>query len=139
MTNSELISLFAFMITFITTLAGWIFTYRSQRKTQQMIAKLEEQMQDMMGHIPKDDAPKYSDSSMLLLSADELKDLSLWYSKAKAWHLKGKGNAVDWENKHLREEVAAPIRLKLADAKNELDISHAFDLRNDKPASDGEV
>jgi hypothetical protein len=139
MTNSELISLFAFMITVITTLAGWIFTYRSQRKTQQTIAKLEEQMQDMMGPMPKDDAPKYSDSSMLLLSADEIKDLSLWYSKAKAWHLKNKGNAVDWENKHLREEVAAPIRLKLADAKTELDIMRAFDLRNAKLASDGEV
>ena len=127
------------MITFITTLTGWIFTYRSQRKTQQTIAKLEEQMQDMMGQIPKDDRLKYSDSSMLLLSADELKDLALWYSKAKAWHLKGKGNAVDWENKHLREEIAAPIRFKLADAKNEWDIRSAFDLRNAKPASDGEV
>ena len=127
------------MITFITTLAGWIFTYRSQRKTQQMIAKLEEQMQDMMGYIPKDDAPKYSDSIMLLLSADELKDLALWYSKAKAWHMKGKGNAVDWEHKHLREDVAAPIRLKLADAITELDIMHAFDFRNAEQASDGEV
>ena len=144
MTNSELIGLFAFMITFIITLAGWIFTYRSQRKTQQMIAKLEEQMQDMMGHIRQDDASKYSDSSMLVLSADEMKDLSLWYTKAKAWHLKGKGNAVDWENKHLREEIAAPIRLKLANAKNELDIKdafalHDFALGNAKPASDGEV
>lgn len=62
------------------------------------------------------------------LAADELKDLALWYSKAKAWHIKGKGNAVDWENKHLREEVAAPIRLKLAAAKNELDIMQAFEL-----------
>jgi len=139
MTNSELISLFALTITFITTLAGWIFTYRSQRKTQQTIAKLEKQIQDLMGQMPKDDALKYSDSSMLLLSADELKDLSLWYSKAKAWHLKGKGNAVDWENKHLREEIAAPIRFKLADAKNEWDISRAFDVRNAKLASDGEV
>lgn len=62
------------------------------------------------------------------LSADELKDLALWYDKAKSWHLKGKGAAVDWENKHLREEVAAPIRLKLAEAKNELDIMQAFAL-----------
>ena len=109
MTNSELISFFAFMILFITTLAGWIFTYRSQRKTQQTIAKLEEQMQDMTGQIPKDDRLEYSDSVISLLPADELKDLSLWYSKAKAWHRKGKGNAVDWENKHLREDIAAPI------------------------------
>ena len=42
MTNSELISLFAVIITFLTTLVGWIFTYRSQRKTQQEIANLNE-------------------------------------------------------------------------------------------------
>jgi hypothetical protein len=63
------------------------------------------------------------------MSPDETKDLALWYSKAKAWHLKGKGNAVDWENKHLRESIAAPIRLRLADAKNELDIVKAFEVK----------
>lgn len=69
------------------------------------------------------------------LTPDEVKDLSLWYSKAKSWSLKGKGNAVDWENKHLREEIAAPIRVKLADAKNELDIVKAFEIgRRKKPA-----
>lgn len=75
---------------------------------------------------PVDEKKPFSKS--LELSADELKDLALWYSKAKAWHLKGKGAAVDWENKHLREEIAAPIRIKLADAKNELDIVQAFEL-----------
>jgi hypothetical protein len=75
-------------------------------------------------------APKYSDNSMFVLSPDEMKDIATWYDRAKAWHLKGKGNAVDWENKHLREEIAAPIRQKLADAKNEFDIMNAFDLRN---------
>lgn len=68
------------------------------------------------------------------LTPDEVKDLSLWYSKAKAWNLKGKGNAVDWENKHLREEIAAPIRVKLADAKNELDIVKAFEIGKRKKA-----
>ena len=62
------------------------------------------------------------------LTADELKDLSLWYSKAKAWHAKNKGNAVDWENKSLREEVAAPIRMKLAEARTEYDIMLAFQM-----------
>jgi len=42
MTNSELISLLAIIITFLTTLVGWIFTYRTQRKTQQEIVKLNE-------------------------------------------------------------------------------------------------
>jgi len=72
------------------------------------------------------------------LSPDETKDLALWYSKAKAWNIKGKGNAVDWENKHLREEIAAPIRIRLADAKNELDIVKAFEIgkQPSKPAHD---
>ncbi len=65
------------------------------------------------------------------LTADELKDLSLWYSKAKAWHAKGKGKAVDWENKHLREEIAAPIRMKLADARTEYEIMLAFEIGNE--------
>ncbi len=42
MTNSELISLFAVIVTFLTTLVGWMLTYRSQRKTQQEIANLNE-------------------------------------------------------------------------------------------------
>jgi len=62
------------------------------------------------------------------LTPDETKDLALWYSKAKSWNIKGKGNAVDWECKHLREEIAAPIRLRLADAKTELDIVKAFEI-----------
>ena len=71
-----------------------------------------------------------------LLSTEEMKDLTLWYSCAKRWFLKGKGTAVDWENKHLREEIALPIRQKLANAKNELDIKNAFDLRKVKPPND---
>ena len=135
MTSYELIGLFAFIVTFITTLVGWTFTYRSQRKTQQAITKLAEQIEDMMRGSLEDDAPKHLDSN-LLLSTDEMKDLTLWYSKAKSWFLKGKGTAVDWENKHLREEIALPIRQKLANAKNELDIQNAFDLRKAKPPRD---
>ena len=79
---------------------------------------------------PKDEpvTQEAEDIEDVSLSPDETKDLALWYSKAKAWNLKGKGNAVDWENKHLREEIAAPIRLRLADAKNELDIVKAFEV-----------
>jgi hypothetical protein len=62
------------------------------------------------------------------LSADELKDLALWYEKSRTWYAKGKGVAIDWENKHLREDIAAPIRLKLASAKSESDIMQAFAL-----------
>lgn len=61
------------------------------------------------------------------LSADEIKDLALWYDRAKQWFPKGK-SAVNWECKDLREEIAAPIRLKLAEAKTEADIISAFSL-----------
>jgi hypothetical protein len=71
------------------------------------------------------DMPTTKPKSLL---PDEIKDISLWFSKAKAWNIKGKGNAVDWENKHLREEIAAPIRMKLASAENELDIVKAFEI-----------
>jgi hypothetical protein len=59
------------------------------------------------------DAPKYSDSRMLLLTMEEMKDLVLWYDKAKTWHLKGKGNAVDWESKHLHEVNKKPYTFLL--------------------------
>jgi hypothetical protein len=62
------------------------------------------------------------------LSADEIKDLALWYDRSRQWFVKGKGTAVDWENKHLPETIAAPIRLKLAEAKSEADIALAFAL-----------
>lgn len=62
------------------------------------------------------------------LTADEIKDLALWADRALAWHRKGKGSAVDWENKHLPEEVAAPIRIKLANATSEEEIKAAFEL-----------
>lgn len=63
------------------------------------------------------------------LTPDEMKDLTLWYSKSKAWFAKGKGAAADWENKHLSEEIAAPIRVKLANARTERDIVEAFRLQ----------
>jgi len=62
------------------------------------------------------------------LSPDEIKDLALWQTKAAAWYKKGKKGYVDWENKNLREEIAVPIRAKLAAAKSELDITKAFEL-----------
>jgi hypothetical protein len=66
-------------------------------------------------------APKSID-----LSADEIKDIALWYDRSRQWFTKGKGTAVDWENKHLPETLAAPIRLRLAEAKSEEDITAAF-------------
>jgi hypothetical protein len=61
------------------------------------------------------------------LSADEMKDLALWYSKAISWGRKGK-SAWDWKNKVLREEIAAPIRAKLQKATNEVEIKKAFQI-----------
>lgn len=62
------------------------------------------------------------------LSPEEMKDLSLWYSKAVAWHPKGK-SAADWDNKHLREDIAQWIRVRLAGAKTLDDIKNAFMLK----------
>jgi len=138
MTSYELIGSFAFIVVFITTLVAWIVTYRTQRKTQQEIAKLAEQIHDMMGDTYEANISKYLDSDKSL-SIEEMKELALWYSCAKRWFLKGKGTAVDWENKHLREEIASPIRQKLAIATTELDIKNAFDLRKAKPPSDDEI
>lgn len=75
----------------------------------------------------------------LQLSADEIKDLALWYDRARQWHAKGKGTAVDWENKHLPETLAAPIRLKLADAKTEADIAAAFNIRETPATADNDA
>lgn len=72
----------------------------------------------------------------LQLSAEEIKDLALWYDRARQWNAKGKGTAVDWENKHLPESLAAPIRLKLASAQNEADISAAFNIRETPATAD---
>lgn len=76
----------------------------------------------------------------VVLSPDEMKDLTVWYDKALAWFRRGKGNAVDWESKHLRESIAAPIRLKLAEAGSESEIMRAFrvneELQDDTPRDD---
>jgi hypothetical protein len=137
MENFELAILFALIISIILTVTGWILTYQSQIKTQQAISELAEQMQDMMEYARKQEASKHSDSNIVSLSADEMKDLTLWYSKARVWFSKGKGCAIDWENKHLREEIAISIRQKLAIAKTEQDIMNAFDLQANKMSNKG--
>jgi phage portal protein BeeE len=77
---------------------------------------------------PEDEEPEEEKpvSKSATLTADEIKDLALWYDRSRQWYVKGKGTAVDWENKHLSETIAAPIRLRLAEAKSEADIAQAF-------------
>ena len=99
------------------------FELGRQDKKEQMDTRWGNRNEDKK---PKDKKPKPFQRKAM--TPDEIKDIALWYSKAKAWHLKGKGNAVDWECKHLSEEIAAPIRLKLSAAENELDIVKAFEL-----------
>jgi len=48
---------------------------------------------------PEETAPR--------LSPDEMKDISLWYTKALAWFKKGKGGAADWENKNSYRHKSA--------------------------------
>lgn len=66
-------------------------------------------------------------NATMSLTPDEMKDLALWYSKAVSWHAKGK-SAQDWECKHLREDIAAPIRAKLKTAASEAEIKAAFEM-----------
>lgn len=77
---------------------------------------------------PADVPPKTEPKTLWGFTGDQINDLALWYSKAKTWHTKGKGNAADWENKCLPEEIAAPIRAKLKTALTEEDIREAFDI-----------
>lgn len=92
--------------------------------------------QDTQPKEEPDEEPEEQTVKSFVLSAEEIKDIALWYDRAKTWHAKGKGTAVAWECKHLREEVAAPIRMKLAEAKSEADIVLAFQISEtstDKP------
>ena len=73
------------------------------------------------------DKPEPKPFQRKALTPDDTKDLALWYDCAKRWIKQGK-SAVDWENKHLGEDIAAPIRLKLASAQTELDVVKAFEL-----------
>ena len=72
----------------------------------------------------------------LAMNADQIKDLDLWRQMAVRFHRKHKGNAVDFECKALPENIAAPIRVKLAKAENELDIIKAFDIGELESESD---
>lgn len=74
----------------------------------------------------------------VVLSPDEMKDLALWYDKAKAWHKRGK-SAADWESKHLRQEIVDSISAKLQDAKTMDAIEKAFvinEAEEKKPTED---
>lgn len=86
--------------------------------------KVNEQMDK-----PKQEVPDMQEPNPAVnLSTDEIKDLALWHTKSIAWFKKGKVGFVDWENKNLREEVAAPIRVKLVAANSEESITKAFEL-----------
>ena len=74
------------------------------------------------------EVPKEKPAKSVTLNADEVKDLALWRQMATRFYRKGKGTAVDFECKALPEELAAPIRVKLAEVKNELDIVKAFEI-----------
>lgn len=83
-------------------------------------------LMDMSKEKPKQDKPM--PVKTITLNADEVKDLALWRQMATRFFRKGKGMASDFECKALSEEIAGPIRVKLAEAKNELDIVKAFEI-----------
>lgn len=106
-----------------------------EHELEEIIRGVDEKAEDTTETPTEDYSPEIPEESPAL-SPDEMKDISLWYSKAKSWFLRGKGSAVDWENKHLREEIAAPIRAKLAEAKSELEIMRAFEIGEVKAESE---
>lgn len=89
---------------------------------------------------PAESQPKPEQAPMraVVLSPDEMGDLATWFEKAKAWHKKGK-SAADWENKNLREEIAAPVRAKLATAKTMDDIQAAFQIGEESEEKNTEI
>jgi hypothetical protein len=112
------------------SILGYDLDKAQQGQLEKLIAAKEEARQKVTEQIkpagvePED--AKQPEPKSLDLTADEIKDLALWYDRARQWYVKGKGTAVDWECKHLRETIAAPIRLRLADAQSETDIAAAF-------------
>jgi hypothetical protein len=78
---------------------------------------------------PKDEqAEKVPAKSVVNLSPESIKDLALWRQMALRFLKKGKALPIDFEAKALPEDVAAPIRLKLAEAKTEAQVNKAFDF-----------
>ena len=125
---------------FVMDFMGVDLDEEQEHELEEIVKGVDEKVEDLTETPTEDYQPEMPEEEVTL-TPDETKDLALWYSKAKAWNLKGKGNAVDWENKHLREEIAAPIRAKLADAKTELDIVKAFEVgkRKTKPQNDDAI
>jgi hypothetical protein len=95
-------------------------------------AKMDEQL-EQSNQVPEDADMEDEDEETKTLDAEALKELALWYSKARQWYPEGK-STVEWETKHIDESIAAPIRVKLADAQSEQDIVDAFTVirRNSK-------
>lgn len=113
---------------FVMSFMGVDLDEEQEAQLKEIISDKEENAEEMANDMQPTVPETVQQPDEEPLTPDETKDLALWYSKAQAWHAKGKGGAVDWENKHLRESIAAPIRLKLADAKNSLDIVRAFQV-----------
>ena len=62
------------------------------------------------------------------LTPPMMTDLKTWCDMSRRFYGKGKEIPFDFECKALPEELAAPIRQKLRDAKSELDIIKAFEI-----------
>lgn len=117
---------------FVMNFMGVDLDEEQEHELDEIIVKKDEAKEEVAEAMQPEGTDKENESELVQdtepLTPDETKDLALWYSKAQAWHAKGKGGAADWENKHLRETIAAPIRSKLMAAKNSLDIAKAFKI-----------
>lgn len=108
---------------------GYDLTDEEEKMLDEIIAEKEKSIKEMDEQMKDEEQEEEQPVKKLVIipSPDEVKDLALWHTKAVVWYKKGK-SAVDWENKCLREDIAAPIRAKLRAAKNADDVTNAFAL-----------
>jgi hypothetical protein len=74
----------------------------------------------------------------MTMTPDMQKDVVLWRQMAQRFYRKGKPLPIDFECKALPEEMAAPIRAKLAAAQDELAIVKAFEITTSDVLVDSE-
>lgn len=101
-------------------IAGLVMDFMGVDLNDDQKSKLDELIAENQ---PGDNTGQKNESADL--SPEEMKDISLWYSKAVAWFGKGR-SAADWSNKHLRESIALPIRQRLATAATLEEVKAAF-------------
>lgn len=85
---------------------------------------------------PDDEEEEPEKPGAVQLDAQQIKDLDLWRQVAVRNHSKNKGNAVDFVCKSVPDYMSMPIREKLKNANNELEILKAFEITGQSEQTD---